>query len=72
MPTHSTVEPLVVRIKDVSIMVGLSVPAIHHRYRSGDFPKPIKLGERAIGWRVADLEAWVAARERLDHDNRAE
>lgn len=29
----------------------------------GDFPAPIKLGARAVGWRRSDVEAWLASRE---------
>ncbi len=25
----------------------------------GEFPKPVKLGELARGWRVADIEKWI-------------
>jgi prophage regulatory protein len=37
--------------------------ALDQAVRRGKFPKPIKLGgSRAVGWLVADLDAWVAAR----------
>jgi prophage regulatory protein len=28
--------------------------------RQGRLPKPVKLGKRAVGWRVSDLERWAA------------
>jgi hypothetical protein len=28
----------------------------------GAFPKPIQLGERAVGWRDSDIEAWIETR----------
>lgn len=30
-----------------------------------DFPKPIKLSRIAIGWRAAEVYAWLATRERV-------
>ena len=29
----------------------------------GQFPAPVKLGARAVGWRRSDVEAWLASRE---------
>lgn len=28
------------------------------------FPRPIRLGARAVGWRRAEIEAWLDSRER--------
>jgi prophage regulatory protein len=30
--------------------------------KAGKFPKPVRLGARAIGWRVEDIDAWIATR----------
>jgi prophage regulatory protein len=30
--------------------------------KAGKFPKPLRLGARAIGWRVEDIDAWIATR----------
>ena len=27
-----------------------------------DFPKPLHLGKRSSGWRLADLESWIGIR----------
>ena len=29
---------------------------LHH---DPEFPKPVKLGQRAVGWRESDLVAWM-------------
>ena len=29
----------------------------------GEFPAPVKLGARAVGWRRSDVEAWLADRQ---------
>lgn len=28
----------------------------------GEFPKQVKLGARAVGWRRRDIEAWLDSR----------
>jgi prophage regulatory protein len=28
----------------------------------GEFPKPIKLGEKASGWLESDVDAWIDSR----------
>jgi prophage regulatory protein len=42
--------------------VPMSRVSIWRKVRNKEFPAPIRLGNRAIGWRVADVEAWLAAR----------
>jgi len=29
----------------------------------GAFPRPVKLGKRAVGWRASDITAWLESRE---------
>ncbi len=32
--------------------------------KSGEFPRPIKLGNNSIAWRSDEVLAWIEARER--------
>jgi len=48
---------------DVVRMTGRSESSIKRDMGEGKFPKPIKLGARAIGWRAAVVKAWIADRE---------
>ncbi len=43
---------------------GMSRMTLYRRMKTGEFPKPIKLGERINRWKEADLEAWITAREK--------
>lgn len=54
--------PQVLRISQVSEMVGLSRTTIWRRERAGDFPKRIDLGGRSVGWDADEVSAWLAAR----------
>jgi len=50
------------RLPDVKAQTGLSRSTIYAMMADGRFPKPIKLGERAVGWAEAEITAWVQAR----------
>ncbi|WP_149754623.1 helix-turn-helix transcriptional regulator [Roseivivax sediminis] len=53
----------VFRRPDVEEMTGLSCSSIYEMMARGDFPKPIRIGRRAVAWREADLNAWFETRE---------
>lgn len=52
----------VLRLPDVLHRTGLSRSTIYAWVAMGIFPKPMRLGLRAIGWRESDVEAWLVAR----------
>jgi prophage regulatory protein len=43
--------------------VGVSYSTIWRMYRAGQFPAPIRVSARIVGWRERDVDAWIAARE---------
>lgn len=46
----------------VCTATGLSASSIHRRILQGLFPRPVRLGERSVGWPLAEVEAINAAR----------
>ena len=50
------------RLKEVEQMVGLSRTSIYRLMDSGDFPHPIRVGPRAVRWRLRDIEEWISER----------
>ena len=50
------------RIQEVVQMVGLSKPTIYRMAREGQFPRPVKIGVRASGWRKSEVERWAEER----------
>ena len=60
----------VVRRDEVSAITGLARATIYKKVAEGTFPAPLRLGSRAVGWRLADIEAWLASPDR--HWNPAE
>jgi prophage regulatory protein len=53
-----------VRESELRRIVKLSHATIWRLCRAGKFPKPIKLSQRAIAWRLVDVERWLAERSR--------
>jgi len=50
------------RLPSVAKRTTLSRSGIYALMKAGRFPRPLRLGARAIGWRREDIEAWIAAR----------
>ena len=48
------------RLPDVMNMTGLSRSSIYLRISTNEFPKPVKIGRRAIGWPEESIIAWQA------------
>lgn len=60
-PSVSRAPNAIMRCPDVQSATGLSHSTIYLRVKAGTFPAPVKLGERSVGWRVADIEAFLSA-----------
>ena len=58
----------ILRLPQVIEQTGLSRSSILEMAKVGtlDFPKPIKIGRRAIGWRSHDIEVWLSDRLEID------
>ena len=54
---------IILRRDAVERMTGLSRSTIYDWIAKGTFPKPIKLGDRAVGWRGRDIQFWANERE---------
>jgi len=48
------------RLPEVMNMTGLSRSSIYLRISTDEFPKPVKIGRRAIGWPEETIIAWQA------------
>ena len=54
----------VLRLRAVLERVGIGKTAVYAAIKNGEFPAPIKLSARAVGWREADVEKWINERPR--------
>lgn len=52
----------ILRRDAVERLTGLPKSTLYAKVAAGEFPKPIKLGARAVGWLEHDLIAWQARR----------
>ncbi len=52
----------ILRLPQVIARTGLSRSTIYAKVAAGEFPEPINLGGRAVGWLADEVEAWLVAR----------
>lgn len=46
----------------VEAATGLSRSSIYAMMEAGDFPRPVRIGKRAVAWPQSVIEAWLANR----------
>lgn len=54
--------PKILRLPAVMAMLGVSKPTIYLWIKRGAFPVPIKIGPKASGWLLSEIENWIAER----------
>ena len=54
--------PAILRRKQVEARAGLARSTIYKLMARGEFPLPVRLGRRAVGWLEADIDAWIQSR----------
>ena len=52
----------ILRRQELENILGLSRSTIYAWMEEGSFPRPVRLGKRAVGWREADIAAWLESR----------
>jgi prophage regulatory protein len=52
----------ILRRPDVERITGLSTSTIYEKIAAGAFPRPIRLGLRAVGWVEEEVQAWLERR----------
>lgn len=59
----SNQEPIsIIRLKQVLRKTGIGRSTLYHQIKSGEFPRPIKLGSRSVGWITSEIESWITAK----------
>lgn len=43
-------------------MTGLSCSTIYDLMAKGQFPRPVRIGVRAVGWVESEIADWIASR----------
>jgi prophage regulatory protein len=52
----------ILRLPAVKSLTGLSRSSIYAKVRTGEFPQPIAIGLRSVGWIDSEIQQWIAAR----------
>ena len=52
----------ILRRPAVEAQTGLSRSTLYDKMRAGKFPRPVPLGDKAVGWLESDISKWIAER----------
>ena len=58
MYTNINFDPLI-RLPKVIEITGNSRSKIYADVKEGLFPAPLKIGKRAVAWKVSDIDGWI-------------
>lgn len=56
----------IIKIRKVCEITALSKATIYREMKKGNFPVPLQLTERNVGWLEADINAWIVSRQKVD------
>lgn len=59
---HGQSDKALARRRQVEQLVQLSRSTIYAAVKAGTFPAPVRIGARAVAWRVSEVEQWLEAR----------
>ena len=57
---HTGVIMRIIKIKEVLKITGLGRSTMYQLIAISQFPKPIRLGPRAVGWLESEVHQWIA------------
>jgi prophage regulatory protein len=52
----------ILRLPQVKARTGLSRSSVYLKVSRGEFPRPVALGARSVGWVADEIDAWLAER----------
>lgn len=58
----------VIRRPEVETLTGIPRSTLYAKIATGDFPAPIKIGQRAVGWLESEVNDWLSSRQRSIHE----
>lgn len=62
MRSNDRAKDRILRIAEVMEAVGLSRSTIYHLASIGQFPRQVRIGLKAVGWRESEIQAWIESR----------
>ena len=55
----------ILRLPEVRKLTGLSRASVYRLEGLGEFPRRVRISERARGWLADEIQAWVESRPRV-------
>ncbi|QIE89847.1 helix-turn-helix transcriptional regulator [Pseudomonas nitroreducens] len=52
----------IIRLKEVMDLTGLARSTVYKYIAASEFPVPLSLGERCVGWLESEIHDWILAR----------
>jgi len=62
MSIYRRIAMRLIRLTEVLHTTGLSRSTLYKYVADGVFPKPVSLGDRAVGWVESEINDWLSAR----------
>lgn len=59
-PSRATSERIL-RLTEVKLRTGLSRSTIYLAVKNDQFPKPINIGIRSVGWLESEINSWISS-----------
>ena len=53
----------ILKLPEVESRVGYKSSSIYAKVQKSEFPRPITLGPRAVGWLENEIDEWIAQRD---------
>jgi prophage regulatory protein len=50
-----------IRIREVCVLIGVCRATVYRWVSEGAFPQPVRISDRAVRWKVDEIEAWREA-----------
>ena len=60
MSESNQAERRILRRADVEARCGFKRAYLYKLIRDGKFPRPLRIGIRAVGWDSVDIDQWIA------------
>ena len=62
--TVTTSDNRLLRLSEVQARCGLSRSTVYRQMGERAFPRPLRVGVRAVRWRQSEIESWLSSRPR--------
>ena len=63
MQNHQVAIDRLLRRPDVEALTGLARATIYQQMATGRFPRPVKVGKRAVAWPKSAINDWIGERK---------